>query len=99
MLLREKSFPPADLENVSSTISNSDAFYFKSEDITKLRKNMKLLIKRLADHYKELKPVPSVDNQSLSSLLSTDSNEKEGKESTTPKYSCTAGLRNLGISM
>ena len=99
MLLREKSFPPADLENVSSTISNSDAFYFKSKDITKLRKNMRLLITRLADHCKELKPVPSVDNQSLSSSLSTDSNEKEGKESTTPKYSCTAGLRNLGISM
>ena len=60
---------------------------------------MKDLIQNLAEYYKQSNPVPSAGNQSLSSSLSTDSNEKEGKESTAPKYPCIAGLRNLGISM
>ena len=96
MLLRQQSFPVTDSENVYSTISNSAAFNFTSRDITKLRKNMKDLIQNLAKYYKQSNPT---GNQSLSSSFSTDSNEKERKESTAPKYPCTAGLRNLGISM
>ena len=104
MLLREARFTDKDLDQKFKTkISESAAFCFTPDDMETFWAKMKQLIIQLGEYLKTKASVSRFEKQTVLPSLSKDNNANKEKPvlntevSTSPKYSQTAGLRNLGL--